>query len=333
MDRGGDTEAAAVMHTEQGLWVAMGLGNMVAAVAMDVPARRAAAAADKQGMMAEAVVVEEDGVERPVEEGGRHRALEVVEAEVEEAKRWQVEDQVGERADEAVVAEVELVEEAEAAERRREDAAEAVGVEVEQREVREEAQLRREEPRNIAVVEVHAGNGHRAGVRRQRPAVHAGVVADVRAHPVGGEVVGVGEDGLDLPRLQRDVRVPQPPARELPRRVHLHRRRPPLAAVELIHRRRRADGGGDKERHKDGSFHLISGAAAISRRGAVTRSCTCVQRREREGEGSEEREERGEEETAINTRRGAAVPKARRRRQVNRGVASGEWRVRATAYT
>jgi hypothetical protein len=33
----------------------------------------------------EAVVVEEDGVERAVEEGWRHGALEVVEAEVEEA--------------------------------------------------------------------------------------------------------------------------------------------------------------------------------------------------------------------------------------------------------
>jgi hypothetical protein len=51
-------------------------------------------------------VVEEDGVERPVEEGGRHGALEVVEAEIEESERREAEHDVGERADEAVVAEV-----------------------------------------------------------------------------------------------------------------------------------------------------------------------------------------------------------------------------------
>jgi hypothetical protein len=136
---------------------------------------------------------------------------------------------------------------------------------VEQREVGEEAELGREEPRNVAVVEVDAGDGDHARVRRQRRAEDARVVADLQADPVGGEVVRVGEDGLPLPRLQCDVRVPQLPAREPPGRVDLDRRRRPLAAAELLlGRRRRKHGGGDKERHKDGPFHLISCAAAIS---------------------------------------------------------------------
>nr|CAB3464131.1 unnamed protein product [Digitaria exilis] len=168
---------------------------------------------------AEAVVVEEDGVEGAVEELPRDGALEVVEPEVEELERREVEHDGGERADEAVVAEVELDEEAEPAEGRGDEAAEAVGVEVEQREVGEEAELRGEVPRDVAVVEVDAGDGELPGAGhppRQRRAVDAGVVADPRAHPVGGEVAWVGEDGLLLPRLQRDVGVPQPLAREPP---------------------------------------------------------------------------------------------------------------------
>jgi len=239
---------------------------------------------------AEAVVVEEDGVERAVEEAGRHGALEVVEAEVEEAERREVEHDGRERADEAVVAEVELVEEAEAAERGREHAAEAVGVEVEQGEVGEEAELGREEPRDVAVVEVDPGDGERAaaapGGGGERRAVDARVVADVRAGPVGGEVVGVGEDGLLLPRLQRDVRVPQAPAREPPRRVHLHRRRrQPLARRRRGAAEDNGGGGGGQERQEDGSSHLISGAAAIPspvRCGAARRSdASLVARRKR----------------------------------------------------
>jgi hypothetical protein len=217
----------------------------------------------------EAVVVEEDGVERAVEEGWRHGPLEVVEAEVEEAERGEVEDDGRERADEAVVAEVELVEEAEAAERGREDAAEAVGVEVEQREVGEEAELRREEPRDVAVVEVDPGDGELpAAARRggERGAEDAGVVADVRAHPVGGEVLGVGEDGLPLPRLQRDVRVPQPPVREPPPRVRLHLRRPPLP-LRRLGAAAAKDGGGGEERQEHGSSHLISLPGAAQRSG------------------------------------------------------------------
>jgi hypothetical protein len=200
-----------------------------AVVSEDDDGRRRAAEVVGE-LEAEAVMVEEDGVEREVEERGGHGALEVVEAEVEEAERREGEHRVGERAHEAVVAEVELVEADEAAERGGRDAAEAVGVEVQQREVGEEAQLRREEPRDVAVVEVHAGDGDGVGIRRQRRAEYARVVADLRARPVGGEVVGVGEDGLLLPRLQRDVRIPQPPAREPPRRAHFHLSRPRLAA-------------------------------------------------------------------------------------------------------
>jgi hypothetical protein len=55
------------------------------------------------------------------------------------------------------------------------------------------------------VVEVDPGDGEPAAGRVGR-AEDAVVGADVEAHPVGGEVVGVGEDGRPLPRLQRRVR-------------------------------------------------------------------------------------------------------------------------------
>jgi hypothetical protein len=199
---------------------------------------------------AEAVVVEEDGVERAVEELRRDGALEVVEAEVEEAERRQVEHDGGERAHEAVVAEVQLGEEAQPTQRGREQAAEAVGVEVEQREVGEEAELRGEVPGDVAVVEVHPGDRELPGAglpERDARAEDARVVADPGADPVSGEAPGVGEDGLLLPRLQRDVRVPQPLVREPPGRVHRHRLRP-------LHRRFLA-GGGPANEEEEGEHH------------------------------------------------------------------------------
>ncbi|KAF0909790.1 hypothetical protein E2562_000111 [Oryza meyeriana var. granulata] len=182
----------------------------------------------------------------------QHVALEVIEAKVEEPERRQAEHDVGEQTHEAVVAKVELVEEPEAAERGREHAAEAVGVEMEQREIGEQAELRREVPRDVAVVEVHPDDGDHPSVPRQRRAEYAGVVANLGPHPVGGEVLGVGEDGLLLPRLQRHVRIPQPGAQEPLPWVHRHCLRPqPLAAVAIdgeIQRRRPAgDGGTDNE--------------------------------------------------------------------------------------
>lgn len=194
---------------------------------------------------AEAVVVEEDGVQRPVEEAAGHGALELIEPEIEEPEGRHVEHDLREGADEAVVAQIELVEEAEPAERAREQAAEAVGVEVQQREVGEQAELRREVPRDIPVVEVDAGDGEHARVGRQRRAEDARVVADVRAGPVGGEVPRVGEDGVAFPGLQRDVGVPDALAREPPRWIHLNRRRPgPSIAGEI---RRRGPSEGDEQ--------------------------------------------------------------------------------------
>jgi hypothetical protein len=89
------------------------------------------------------------------------------------------------------------------------------------------------------MVEVDLGDGERAaavGAGGERHTVDARVVVHPRAYPIGGEVVGVGEDGLPLPRLQCDVRVPQALAREPPRRVHLHR---PLKSWPPRRRRRR----------------------------------------------------------------------------------------------
>jgi hypothetical protein len=95
------------------------------------------------------------------------------------------------------------VEEAEAAKRAGEYVAEAVGVEVEQGEVGEEGELRREEARDVAMVEVDLGDRERAaavGAEGERRAVDVRVVAHPRAYLIGGEVVGVGEDGLLLSR-------------------------------------------------------------------------------------------------------------------------------------
>jgi len=196
---------------------------------------------------AEAVGVEEDGVERAVEERGRDGALEVVEAEVEVLEGGQGEHDLREGADEAVVAEVELVEEAEAAECVGDDAAEAVGVEMEEGEV---GQAEREgggqEARDVGVVEVDPGDHERAAAVAapgSRGAEDAVVGADVGAEPVGGEVGRVGEDGGLLPGLERGVGGPELRVRERPggRRIEAggEGRRVLLCHVALLLRRRR----------------------------------------------------------------------------------------------
>jgi len=132
---------------------------------------------------AEAVGVDEDGVERAVEEVAGHGALEVVEAEVEVPEAGQAEHDVGEAADEAVVAEVELVERVQPVERPRHEAAEAVGVEVEHGEVGEPAQRLGEVAREVGVVEVDGGDDGEARVLRRRRAVDAAVGAHVGPRP------------------------------------------------------------------------------------------------------------------------------------------------------
>ncbi|GER40383.1 phenylalanine--tRNA ligase beta subunit [Striga asiatica] len=107
---------------------------------------------------------------------------------------------------EAVVAEVELVEAGEGGEGLGKFAAEAVGVEVEDGEVEEEAELVGEVAGEVRVVEVEGGDGALAGVVGGGPAEDAGVEARVGAGPRGGEVVGVGEDGV-LEGLEGNVGV------------------------------------------------------------------------------------------------------------------------------
>ena len=157
----------------------------------------------------EVVVVEEDGVERLVEQRGGDGAAEAVEPEVDVLDVGQAEDVLREPAGEAVVADVELVEEAQLGERLRQAAGEAVGVEVEEREVGEQAELLRERPREVAVVEVEPGDGLRVRVVRRRRAVDAEVGAHVGATPVRRQVLGVLRD-RPLQRLQRHVRLLQP---------------------------------------------------------------------------------------------------------------------------
>ena len=154
----------------------------------------------------ETVGVEDNGIERTVEDRRRDRSLEVIEPEVEVPEGRETQDDGGEGADEAVVAEVELVEEAETEEGVREHPAEAVGVEVEQREVGEaEGEVGGDVARDVGVVEVDPGHGERS-VGGTRRAVDAVVGAHVRADPVGCEVGWVGEDGRPLPGLERCVR-------------------------------------------------------------------------------------------------------------------------------
>lgn len=160
--------------------------------------------------VAEAVGVEEDGVEGTVEERRGNGALELVEAEVQVAEGGQGEDDVRELAHEAVVAEVELVEEAEEVEGGRDDAAEAVGVKVEEGEVGEEAELGGQVPGDVGVVEVDAGDNGEGRVGGGGGAENAEVGADIGADPVAGQVLGVGEDGRPLPRLQGNIGLPEP---------------------------------------------------------------------------------------------------------------------------
>jgi hypothetical protein len=169
----------------------------------------------------ESVGVDEDGVERSVEELAGHGSLEVVEAQVEVSEAGQAEHDVGEGADEAVVAEVELVERVELVQRPGHEAAEAVGVEVENGEVSEQAQLLREVSGEVGVVEVDGGDDGEVGVLRRGRAVDAGVGAHVGARPRARHVVRVGEDGAP-PRLQRHVRVAEARVRERVGRVDDH---------------------------------------------------------------------------------------------------------------
>jgi len=109
---------------------------------------------------------------------------------------------------------------------RRQRAVEAVGVEVDERDVGEEADVVREETGDAAVVEVDAGDGEDVRVVQRRRAEDAGVVAHEGPAPVGGQVLGVLDDGV-LPRLQRDVRRVEAVVerREVKRRRRRRRRR------------------------------------------------------------------------------------------------------------
>jgi hypothetical protein len=155
----------------------------------------------------EAVVVGKQcvQVELPPEHGVGQVPVEAVEAQVQVLERRQRGEERREPAGEEVVAGVELVEEAHVLHGRRQRAVEAVGVEVDERDVGQEADVVGEEPGDAAVVEVDSGDGQDVRVVLRRRAEDAGVVAHEGPAPVGGQVLGVLDDGV-LPRLERDVR-------------------------------------------------------------------------------------------------------------------------------
>lgn len=169
----------------------------------------------------EAVVIDKNGVKILVEESLRDAALELVVAEVEVSERRETDDDVGEFPGEAVIAKVELEEEVEAAEGPGDDAAEAVGVDVKEGEVGEEAELVREVSGDVAMVKVDACDDDEVGVGGERGTVDGGVVADIGADPVGGEVLGIGEYG-ELPGLEGNVGVAEAGVGEDEGGVHRH---------------------------------------------------------------------------------------------------------------
>lgn len=83
----------------------------------------------------EAIIVDEDGVQIPIEELAGDHALELIVAEIEEFERWEAEHDVRELPDEAIVAEIKLKKELQLIERARDNAAEPIGVDMEECEV------------------------------------------------------------------------------------------------------------------------------------------------------------------------------------------------------
>lgn len=83
----------------------------------------------------EAIIVDEDGVQIPIEELAGDRALELIVAEIEEFERWEAEHDVRELPDKAIVAEIKLKKELQLIERARDNAAEPIGVDMEECEV------------------------------------------------------------------------------------------------------------------------------------------------------------------------------------------------------
>lgn len=71
------------------------------------------------------------------------------------------------------------------------------------------------------MVEVDSGDGVDLVVVERRSAENSGVVADFGSDPVGGEIHGIGENGL-LPCLQSDVGVSDPVVLESQGRVDGH---------------------------------------------------------------------------------------------------------------
>lgn len=143
--------------------------------------------------------------------------MESVVADVEKFEGREGENDGGEFAGEVIVTDIELEEEGEAPEGIRKAAAETVGVDVEQSKVGQEAEVLRQGAGDVRVVEVDSSDGEDVGVIGGGGAVDAGIVADVGAVPVGGEVGGVGGHGA-FPSLESGVGFEESRVREKRRR-------------------------------------------------------------------------------------------------------------------
>lgn len=139
----------------------------------------------------ETVVVQENGVEVFVKEGRRHRALELVESQIEVLERRQAEEDFRKFPDEAVVTDIEFVEELEAGEALGDDTAEAVGIDVEECDIIEEAELFREMSGDVGAIEVDAGDHIDRRVVERGSTKHTSVGAEIAAMPIPGVVLGV----------------------------------------------------------------------------------------------------------------------------------------------
>lgn len=148
----------------------------------------------------EPVMVDENRIQRLVKQLSRDRPFELVEPQIQEFQARKLQNNLGELSGEPIVAEIQFKEELQLPELVRDSPTEPIRVNMEQCEIHQQAELLREVAGDVAVVEVDSGDGVDLVVVERRSAENSGVVADFGSDPVGGEIHGIGENGL-LPCL------------------------------------------------------------------------------------------------------------------------------------
>lgn len=149
-------------------------------------------------------MVDENGVQIFVEELLRNSPFELVEPEIQELQRRQMEDHCRELPGEPVIAQIEFEEKLELLKPVRYGATEPVRVYMEQSQICQQAKLFRQIPGDVGVVEVDSGNCTDPRVVERRSTENSGVVADVGSDPVVGEIERIRENGL-FPSLESYV--------------------------------------------------------------------------------------------------------------------------------